>query len=236
MILYCGSTESEFLSVVVLNVVSVQKFAGIFMKGLFRPWGKKNPHTDTCSTFKWRYFRCHLLWIQSSKQPDSTFSRAHSQLFRQDFKKSLVPFSFLPQALKCALDFQNHSIHTSSHLGTDFQKGLVPAYKPTCWLSLKTFPLLLMLGRTTPFVIRMQPWELGSRKKMLLTCTYNPHYHTEGAWPALLAAMVLQSLLHKQPLTSLIWDVNLPAFVSDVSLNTFLIWDDHFYVSMHSAS
>lgn len=169
MILYCGSTETEFLSMVVLNVISVQKFAGIFMKGLFRPRGeKKNPSTDICSTFKQRYFKCHLLWIQSSKQPDSTFSRADSQLSRQDFKKSLVPFFFLPQALKYALDFQNHSVHTSSHLGTDFQKGLGPTYKPTCWLCPKTFPCCRCRGGQLLLSseCNLQSWALGRRRSL----------------------------------------------------------------------
>lgn len=43
---------------------------------------RNNPSTDICHIFKWRYFICHILWIQSSEQPDSTFARAQIQLFR----------------------------------------------------------------------------------------------------------------------------------------------------------
>lgn len=141
MILYCGSTETEFLSMVVLNVVSVQKLAGIFMKGLLRPWGKKkNPGTDICSTFRWRYFKCHLLWIQSSKQPDSTFSRLKASCFDKTSRKAWFLFFFYLRPLNIFWIFKTTQYTPVSTWEQTVRRNSCPSTNTHGGSTLKPFP------------------------------------------------------------------------------------------------
>lgn len=171
MILYCCSTETEFLSLVVLNIISVQKFAGIFMKGLFRPWGGGgNPSTDICSTFKWRYFKCHLLWTWSSKQPDSTFSRAHSQLFRKTLRKAWFLFSFYLRLLNILQIFKTTQYTLVPIWEQTFKKDLCPRTSLCVGSAWKPFPgCWCWRGQILLSRCNLQSWAVGRR------CSFRAH-------------------------------------------------------------